>query len=71
MVHVYWCLHIIRNSPYPENTNFETCASGMLKFYTFGSLLTSKKCWKFELDIFSYSGVIDLQKIVRTYSKML
>ena len=37
-------IHETGNSPYPENTNFETCAPGMLKLYTFGGLLTSKKC---------------------------
>ena len=51
------------NWRYPENTNFEPCASRILKLHVFGGLYTTKQCWICELDILSVSGVMDAQNI--------
>ena len=65
------CKETLYNSPYLENYNFETCAPRMFKLHAFGSLPTTKKCWIFELDMLSSSGVMDVQNIYRTYNKTL
>ena len=41
----------IWNRAYPENANFKTCASRILKIHTFCDLYKTKEYWKFELDI--------------------
>ena len=67
------CLRMVRrhifNRAYPENTNFETFVPGNLKFHTVGDLHTTKKCYKFELDILSSLRVIAIQKYNKHIAK--
>ena len=57
------------NRAYPESTNFKTFVPRNLKFYTFGDLHTTKKCWKFQLDILKRLRVIATRKYNKHIAK--
>ena len=62
-------LLVCPNRAYPENANCKSCAPSTLKFHILCGLHQTKKCWKYELDTLTSSGVIAIQKYIEHIMK--